>query len=57
MRTTDRDPSPLGPVAGEKVQRPAPVPAPAAPASKPAPRDPYGVVQDADGRFRTTRHP
>jgi hypothetical protein len=51
MRTTDPDPKPLGPVVGERVQRPAPMPA-----SKPVPGAPSGIVQGPDGRLRTTTH-
>ena len=53
MRTTDPDPKPLGPIAGERVQRPAP-PAPAR--DKPVPGAASGVVEGPDGRMRTTTH-
>lgn len=46
MRTTDPDPKPLGPVLGERVQRPA------APAPTPAPVAP-GIVRGTDGSLRT----
>ena len=54
MRSTDdlQDKEPFRGF-GEKVTRtPAPPPAPA-----PKPQGPYGIVQDADGKFRTTKWP
>jgi hypothetical protein len=52
MRTTDPDPKPLGPILGEKVRRAVP----ASPSAKTVPGAPSGIVQDADGRLRTTTH-
>lgn len=53
MRTTDPDPKPFKPL-GEKVIKPFSPPAPA-PTTKP--QGSYGVVTDADGRMKTTKHP
>lgn len=48
MRTTDPDPKPLGPVVGERVQRPAP----ATPTHQPVPSTPH-IERGPDGRLRT----
>lgn len=51
-RTTDPDPEPWRPL-GEKVDRRAPQP----PKPWTKPQGEYGIVQDENGRFRTTKQP
>ena len=51
-RTTDDLHSERFQPLGKPEPRPAPPPPPA-----PTPQGPYGVVQDKDGRFHTTRRP